>query len=227
MKKNRYLIKFVGMLFALFFLSQSTISTGLNINDFIVSIDAIDGEIVYGFNHYNQERGLTQTSMLYVGGSGENNYSKIQDALDDAKDGDIIFVYGSYKPYYEHIFINSSIMLIGENQQTTIIDGLQYGSVIEIQSDFAYVGGFTIQQSGYDFFHEWDAGIVCRGVKSCEISDNIITNNYIGIYVTLSSNIIIRNNTIFSNNIASDGIIIFGENPAYFRKRLLVFPEIQ
>jgi len=195
------------MLFALLFLSQSTISADFNKYNCMVSINAIDDKIVQVYNHYYQNYGLKQTSILYVGGVGKNNYSKIQDAINDADDGDIIFVYGSYKPYYEHIVINSSITLIGENQQTTIIDGSQNGSVIQIQSDFVTIRGFTIQQSGYDFFYEWDSGIVCKGIESCEISDNIIKNNYIGIYVTLCNNILIKNNTIFSNNIASDGII--------------------
>ena len=30
---------------------------------------------------------------LYVGGSGEGNYTKIQDAINDSSDGDTVFVY--------------------------------------------------------------------------------------------------------------------------------------
>jgi parallel beta-helix repeat protein len=163
--------------------------------------------IIQNCNYYSKNFLITQKSILYVGGGGENNFSKIQDAIDFAKDGDIIFVYGSFEPYYEHLFINSSITLIGENQETTIIDGSFFKSIIQIQSDFVSIRGFTIQHSGYDFFHEWDAGIVCKNAESCEISDNTIANNYIGIYITLCNDIIIRNNTFFSNNIASDGII--------------------
>ncbi len=34
---------------------------------------------------------------LYVGGSGPGNYTKIQDAIDNASDGDTVFVYnGTY-----------------------------------------------------------------------------------------------------------------------------------
>jgi hypothetical protein len=45
---------------------------------------------------------------LYVGGTGEGNYSRIQDAIDDAVDGDTVFVYDDSSPYYEHIRINKS-----------------------------------------------------------------------------------------------------------------------
>jgi len=35
--------------------------------------------------------------ILYVGGNGPNNYTKIQDAIDDARDGDTVFVFnGTY-----------------------------------------------------------------------------------------------------------------------------------
>lgn len=36
---------------------------------------------------------LGRGDILYVGGSGPGNYSKIQDAIDDASKGDTVFVY--------------------------------------------------------------------------------------------------------------------------------------
>ena len=49
-------------------------------------------------------------NILYVGGNGPNNYTKIQDAIDDATNGDTIFVFNG--TYYEHITINKTINLI-------------------------------------------------------------------------------------------------------------------
>jgi pectin methylesterase-like acyl-CoA thioesterase len=61
---------------------------------------------------------------LYVGGSGPGNYTKIQDAIDNASDGDTVFVYsGKYEE--RDIIVNKSISLIGENKETTIVDGNQ------------------------------------------------------------------------------------------------------
>ena len=57
---------------------------------------------------------------LYVGGNGLNNYSKIQDAIDNASDGDTVFVYSGI--YYELIDINKSIYLIGERFDPPVID---------------------------------------------------------------------------------------------------------
>ena len=62
-------------------------------------------------------------NTLYVGGSGPGNYSTIQEAIDDSSDGDTVFVYDDSSPYYEFVEINKSIDLIGENKDTTIIDG--------------------------------------------------------------------------------------------------------
>ncbi len=167
------------------------------VNDVLLASDEYGN---YGTN------GVLNT-VLYVGGQGADNYSTIQDAVDDASDGDTIFVYGSPLPYYEHVIITSSITLCGENQKTTIIDGLHNGSVISIRHDTVVVTGFTIQHSGYDIFHEWDAGIELTEVDFCEISSNILRDNYIGIHQSLCGHIQIINNSIYSNYTTSDGII--------------------
>jgi hypothetical protein len=51
--------------------------------------------------------------ILYVGGSGSNNYTKIQDAINDSSNLDTVFVYDDSSPYYENLIINKSISLIG------------------------------------------------------------------------------------------------------------------
>jgi hypothetical protein len=44
-------------------------------------------------NTREQPSPLTRGKTLYVGGSGEGNYTKIQDAIDNASKGDTVFVY--------------------------------------------------------------------------------------------------------------------------------------
>jgi len=36
---------------------------------------------------------ISNGKTLYVGGTGEDNYTTIQDAIDDASEGDTVFVY--------------------------------------------------------------------------------------------------------------------------------------
>ena len=80
-------------------------------------------------------------SWLYVGGSGPGNYSNIQDAIDNASDGDIIFVYNGIYELDGTIIINKSIELIGENNVNTIINN---GGIFTTVSDVS-ISSFTIQ----------------------------------------------------------------------------------
>ena len=41
----------------------------------------------------NPIKPISDGNTLYVGGSGEGNHTNIQDAIDDANDGDTVFVY--------------------------------------------------------------------------------------------------------------------------------------
>jgi len=68
-------------------------------------------------------------NTLYVGGSGQNNYTTIQSAINNASDGDTVLVFDESSPYYEHVIVDKSIELIGENKETTTIDGNQIGDV--------------------------------------------------------------------------------------------------
>lgn len=102
----------------------------------------------------------SQGDWLYVGGNGPGNYSKIQDAVDNASDGNTVFVYDDSSPYYEHVTIDKSITLLGENRVTTIIDANMTGSPIVLEAGNVMVQGFTIQNSGNQCYE--NAGIFIR-----------------------------------------------------------------
>ena len=158
-------------------------------------------------------------NTLYVGGSGPGNFSKIQDAIDNATDGDTVFVYDDSSPYIENVIINKSINLIGEKRHSTIIDSGGSGDVVIITANWVNISGFTIQNSGGSDFN---AGIYVGSNHSTISGNNIIENNWLGIAVyycignTITSNKIIANrwsgmvlyhsndNTITSNTIRSN-----------------------
>jgi len=146
-------------------------------------------------------------NFLYVGGSEEGNYTTIHDAIDNASDGDTVFVYSG--TYYENVVIDNSINLIGKRKESTIIDGGGTGSVIQIMVDSVTVSEFTIQNSGIDKID--DAGILLKWspVNDVEISNNIITNNYEGI-VLHGMNNTVHNNTIKRNK--ASGIFVRNSN---------------
>ncbi len=167
---------------------------------------------------------------LYVGGNGPYNYTSIQDAIDDANNRDTIFVYAYSSPYNENIIVDKSIDLIGENMNTTIINGSENITVVEVTADFVNISGFTIQNGGADWHHFYQAGIEiqskyntisgnnifenCQGIfiysthSYNKIIDNNIINNYQGIFLVGSSNY----NYIDSNNIKNNHIGIRIDN---------------
>ena len=140
---------------------------------------------------------------LYVGGSGPNNYSKIQDAIDNASDGDTVFVYDDSSPYYENIKVNKSINLIGENRNNTIIDGGESGNVVNVTADWVNITGFTLQYSANNWY---DVGIEMHS-NCTKIFGNNIWNNNRGIYLFYSSKNKISDNKIYFNKY--DGIFLW------------------
>jgi parallel beta-helix repeat protein len=117
-------------------------------------------------------------NWLYVGGLGPGNYTRIQDAIDNASYNDTIFVYNG--TYRENIFINITINLIGEDKNRTILDGDAKHDVIYIgfPADYVNITGFTIQNSG-NFSSGgayFDAGIEIHSDYNT-IQNNIISNH--------------------------------------------------
>ena len=130
-------------------------------------------------------------NILYVGGSGPNNYTTIQSAIDDTFDGDTVFVYSG--TYFEILYIDKPINLIGENKETTIIDGFKGDNVIVAESGVT-ISSFTVKNSG-------NVTRDMAGIKifsNVNITGNIICLNNIGIYCK-GTNISIQDN-IISNN---------------------------
>jgi len=142
--------------------------------------------------------------ILYVGGSGPGNYTKIQDAIDNALEGDTVFVYDDSSPYSEHVLVEKTIHLVGENKETTVVDGKISLTVLTIKADGVTLSGFTIQHSGVLWIN---SGIEIRSSYNT-ISGNIISQNFNGITIFPSFNHNnITGNTIASNN--GSGIYLY------------------
>jgi hypothetical protein len=97
------------------------------------------------------------------GGSGID-FTNIQDAVDAAYEGDIIYVYNG--TYYERISIPNSLTLIGENRSANII-GMGSGKCVYITASNVTIEGFTIRNGDY-------------GIWMCN-KDSLRRNSYIPI----------------------------------------------
>jgi parallel beta-helix repeat protein len=127
---------------------------------------------------------LTKGITFHVGGLGPNNFTEIQDAIDAASDGDTVFVYDDSSPYRENIMIDKPIYVLGENKETTIIDGMNNGNVVSIMSNSVRIAEFTLQNGGWGHY----AGVFLENSNFCIIQDNIIkSNNWWGICLNSSS----------------------------------------
>jgi parallel beta-helix repeat protein len=144
--------------------------------------------------------------VLYVGGSGPGNFTTIQSAVDAAEEGDTIFVYDDSSPYSirNRIIITKTISLIGENAETTIIEKSEKGTTgpcidIRPEVDNVTIRGFTIHGGTNVIINTiYDTGIVLAGANHW-ISDNIIEDTYVGIYIYKSLNTVISGNHFYNN----------------------------
>jgi len=147
---------------------------------------------------------------LYVGGSGPNNYTKIQDAVDNASDGDTVFVYEDR--YYENLVINTSIFLIGDDKDSTIIDGRYIDNVIGVYAPNTWIEDFTIRCSGDDS-HLTSAGIYLVSNNN-HILNCVFYDNHWALKVT---NFNFLNNCYFHDNTYS--VSIYGNGNEIINNR--------
>jgi parallel beta-helix repeat protein len=179
-------------------------------------------------NYGNQSiisKPLSVGITLYVGGIGPNNYTKIQDAIDNASDGDAVFVYDDSSPYYEHVNITKSIDLWGENKNTTTIDGYNnnYPAIYIQTTGNLSIHGFTIMNSSIGIFQGSDyipaelyihdniltdlqSGLLCNGMGTSgiriDVQRNEIKENEIGLEIIQE----IFNSDISGNRISNNSV---------------------
>ena len=107
-------------------------------------IPSISGNIG-NLNELNSKQSIVTLNrgILYVGGDGPGNYTRIQDAIDNASDGDTVFVFNG--TYHENVVVNKIIDLIGEDRNNTVIDGNESEAVVTVSADGVNINGFMIQ----------------------------------------------------------------------------------
>jgi parallel beta-helix repeat protein len=143
-----------------------------------------------------KSQSISRGNWLYVGGSGPGNYTRIQDAVDNASDGDVIFVYNDSSPYRENLMIGKSIYLLGEQKETTVIRGRNgtYDFLIHVQG----VTGVAID--GFTLISNTSIG----GIMAGDSPGLIISNNVLDHPASSGIDIQFCDNSIITNNIIND-----------------------
>ncbi|MFC2146411.1 DUF1565 domain-containing protein, partial [Acidobacteriota bacterium] len=132
---------------------------------------------------------------VYIRETGEG-FNTIQDALDAASNNQHIDV--SAGTYKENISVYKNVSVVGENPNTTIIDGSNGYYGVMMYSD-GTLKNFKITGSGI-------ANIYCYN-SNPQIINNIITDTNLGIRHDYTTKALIKNNTIRNN---SYGINCYG-----------------
>jgi parallel beta-helix repeat protein len=146
-----------------------------------------------------------------VDDDGAADFLVIQDAVNAAQQGDIVFVRNGI--YYEHVVINKSISLVGENRSTTIIDGNNAGTVVLVAADNVIIKGFTVRNG--------ENGINVVSAYNCTVEGNLVKDNRVrGILISKSQNCTVRRNyavrtkSMYGININASKNILVEENSA-------------
>jgi len=144
---------------------------------------------------FPQSSPVKATMVLSVGGTGEGNYTSIQQAIDQAVAGDTVLVYPG--EYHEQLMISSSIQLIGLDRNTTVINASRQGDVITLAAYDISIQGFTLT-GGELLFPRAAIYVTTTGNT---VSDNIMTDNYYGmVLMSPASHNHIVNNHIHHNH---------------------------
>lgn len=155
---------------------------------------------------------LVYVTLLYVrfnpegktpGGPVRNintglNYTTIQAAIDahETLDGHTILVKKGI--YHEHVVVNKSILLIGENRTTTVIDGNGTGIDIRVTANSVVIKEFTVKNG--------TIGIYLYRANNSLVMENDVVLNGDAILVYYSGNCTIHQNSAGNNT--NRGILV-------------------
>ena len=142
---------------------------------------------------------VSASNNIYVDLKGHGDYTSIQTAIDNANSGDTIYVWAG--TYYEYVFVNKTVTIIGNGTTNTTISCLSNCDTISVNMDLVNITGLTINAPSTT---KPNAGIRLNGAKNCTLSNiNIPAGNY-GLYLNHSSENTIDNVTCST----TDGIYL-------------------
>ena len=153
----------------------------------------------------------------------DEHFKTIQKAIDNANDGDTVYVYNG--TYYETIVIDTSIKIHGENKEKTCINAEKKGNAVLITADNVDISNFTLYNTGIGIDYFYNSAIkvksnnntisdlICNNTNfgmwfiysnNNSIKDNLIRGFWDGISLDYSKNNILRNNSMYGSGILTE-----------------------
>ncbi|MEE9224487.1 MAG: NosD domain-containing protein, partial [Thermoplasmata archaeon] len=115
---------------------------------------------------------VTKGGMITVDDDLPADYKTIQEAIDAANPGDTIFVYAGTYP--EHVIVNKTVTLKGEDEEKVIVTGGGTGKVFSVTANGVSIFHFTIRDAKYAVHAYMTDRLV--------MDYNIVTNYTTGLY---------------------------------------------
>ncbi len=126
-------------------------------------------------------------------GTLEHPFQHIMDGVNHTNANDTVYVFSGL--YRERVVVSHSVILMGENKSTTVIDAMAAGHGVLLSGGASQVSGFTIRNStGY-----YQYGVYLHNSNRNVICDNIIECNQDGIRIWVSHENTIDHNLIRNN----------------------------
>lgn len=155
----------------------------MNINKSVVTVLLVLSLVFVSFQGHRIVKAEPKTIIV------PDDYSTIQDAIGNASEGDTVFVKSGI--YSENLTINKSLLLVGEDKETTIVVGDGTTALLVLHDD-VNVTGFTFKRPST---MRWYYGIHLLSVKQCNVFGNILESTFRGIWLFDASF-----NNIYENN---------------------------
>jgi len=135
-------------------------------------------------------------------------------AVNAAQDGDAINVEAG--TYFENVFINKSINLLGGGREETVIDGGAIGDVIYVSANHVNISELSITNSGKTYLN---SGIKLIESNSSSIYNCDFRNNFNGVTFINSFNNIISDSAILKNNY--DGVCLISSDENQLHRNVI------
>jgi parallel beta-helix repeat protein len=145
--------------------------------------------------------------------NGGGNYSTIQEAVNNAQNGDMILVNPGV--YQENVAVNKELMIVSnpdlaanQTNRTYVIGAISEKDVFDIYSNNVIIEGLYII-GGPSGVERGEVGINLEGVQNCSLINNALVLNDIGISLNGSKSNYIDNNLV---SLGEDGIVLVDSN---------------
>jgi len=157
----------------------------------LVIFTSVCAVLVSADSSFDGKRTLS-SNLIYV----PDNYTTIQQAVNLATPGDTIIVRDGTYP--ENVDVYKTVTIQSENGSAKcIVEAANSNDhVFEVTADYVNIGGFTVTEATGN----GRSGIYLNGVAHCNISNNNVSNNLVGIYLYSSSYNNLTNNTANDNS---------------------------